>query len=146
MFVCQSPIGVCVCVIVQDSCWNSNLTIRTNSICTIYYLFVWSNLNFLHISQWITLHIQSCLVLYSSRANLLQSLIIRLMVSSLSPHYLHVLFYCVLSIFALMKLVLTVLFCATIRRDSVSLLKFPFLTHVQVFSCEMSFIRRLKRS
>ena len=31
----------------------------------IYHLLVWSNLNFLHISQWITLPIQSCLTLYS---------------------------------------------------------------------------------
>ena len=30
-----------------------------------------------------------------------------------------------------------VLFCAAIRRDSVSLLRFPFLSHVQVFSCEI---------
>ena len=29
----------------------------------IYHLLVWSNLNFLRISQWITLPIQSCLVL-----------------------------------------------------------------------------------
>ena len=36
------------------------------------------------------------------------------------------------------------LFCVAIRRDSVSLLKFPFLTHVQVFLCEMLFISRLK--
>ena len=34
-----------------------------------------------------------------------------------------------------------VLFCAAIRRDSVSLLKFPFLSQVQVLSCEM-FISR----
>ena len=38
---------------------------RTDSVVCIYYLFVWSNLNFLHNSQWITLPIQSCLVLYS---------------------------------------------------------------------------------
>ena len=37
------------------------------------------------------------------------------------------------------------LFCAAIRRGSVSLLKFPFLSHVQVLSCEMLFISRLKR-
>ena len=36
------------------------------------------------------------------------------------------------------------LFCAAIRRDSVSLLKFPFLSHVQVFSFEILFISRLK--
>ena len=41
----------------------------------IYHLFVWSNLNFLLISQWITLPTQSCLVLYSFCANLLHSLI-----------------------------------------------------------------------
>ena len=50
----------------------------------IYHLFVWSNLNFLHVSQWITLPIQSRLVLYSFCANLLHSLIMWLMVSSLT--------------------------------------------------------------
>ena len=37
----------------------------------IYHLFVWSNLDFLHISQWITLLTQSCLVLSSFCASLL---------------------------------------------------------------------------
>ena len=37
------------------------------------------------------------------------------------------------------------LFCDAFRRDSVPLLKFPFLSHVQVLSCEMLFISRLKR-
>ena len=36
------------------------------------------------------------------------------------------------------------LFCATIRRDSVSLFRFPFLKHVQVFSCEVSSVYRWK--
>ena len=36
------------------------------------------------------------------------------------------------------------LFYTAIRRDSVSLLKFPFLSHVQVFSCEISLVCRLK--
>ena len=36
------------------------------------------------------------------------------------------------------------LFCAAIRRDSVSLLRFPFLSHVQVFSGEISLVCRLK--
>ena len=35
---------------------------RTGAELCIYHLLVWSNLNFLHISQWIT---KSCLVLYS---------------------------------------------------------------------------------
>ena len=39
---------------------------RTGAGLCIYHLFVWSNWNFLHISQWITLPTQSCLVLYSS--------------------------------------------------------------------------------
>ena len=110
----------------------------------IYHLLAWSNLNFLHISQWITLPTQSCIALYSFYANLLHPLIMWLMVSSLSPHSLYLLFCCVLSIVALIWLVLMALFCAAIRRDSVSLLMFPFLRHVQVLSCEM-FISRLKR-
>ena len=74
---------------------------RTGAGLCIYHLLVWSNLNFLHISQWITLPTQSCLVLYSFCANLLHSLIIWLMVSSLSLHCLHLIFYCILSILAL---------------------------------------------
>ena len=35
--------------------------------------------------------------------------------------------------------------CAGIRRDSVFLLRFPFLSHVPVFSCEISLVNRLKR-
>ena len=116
---------------------------RTGAGLCIYHLLVWSNLNFLHISQWIPLPTQSCLALYSFCANLLHSLIMWLMVSSLSPHSLHLLFYCVLSILVLIWLVLMVLFCAAIRRDSVSLLKFPFLSYVQILSCEMLFISRL---
>ena len=46
----------------------------------IYHLLVWSNLNFLHISQWITLPTQSCLALYSFCANLLHSLIMWLII------------------------------------------------------------------
>ena len=103
---------------------------RTGAGLCIYHLLLWSKSNFLHISQCITLPTQSCLVLYSFCANLLHSLIMWLMVSSLSLHSLHLLFCCVLSIFALVWLVLTALFCAAIRRDSVSLLKFPFLSHV----------------
>ena len=118
---------------------------RTGAGLCIYHLLVWSNLNFLHISQWITLPTQLCLVLYSFCANLLHSLIMWLMVSSLSPHSLHFLFCWVLSILALIGLVLIALFYAAIRRDSVSLLRFPFLSLVQVLSCEMLFISRLKR-
>ena len=107
----------------------------------IYHLFVRSNLNFLH---WITLPTQSCLVFYPFSANLLLSLIMWLLVSSLSPRNL-LLFCCVLSILALMWLVLMASFCAVIKRDSVSLLRFPFFSHLQVFSCETLLISRLKR-
>ena len=58
---------------------------RTGAGLCIYHLLVWSNLHFLHISQWITLPTQSCLALYSLCANLLPSLIMWLMVLSLSP-------------------------------------------------------------
>ena len=111
----------------------------------IYHLLVWSNLIFLHISQWITLATQPCLALHSFCANLLHSLIMWLIVSSLSPHSLHLTFCIVLSILALIWLVLMALSYAAIRRDSVSHLKFPFLSHVRVFWCEMLFISRLKR-
>ena len=110
----------------------------------IYHLLVWSNFNFLHISQWITLPTQSCLALYSFCANLLHSLIMWLIVSSPSPHSLHLPFYWFLSLIALIWLVLMALFCDAIRKDSVSLLRFPFLSLVQVFWCEMAFISRFK--
>ena len=108
----------------------------------IYHLFVWLNLYFLQISQCITLPTQSCLFLYSFCTNLLHSLIMWLIVSSLSPHLL---FGWVLFILALIWLVVMALFCAAVRRDSASLSKFPFLSHVQVFSREMLLISRLKR-
>ena len=97
---------------------------RTGAGLCIYHLFVWSNWNFLHI----ILPTQSCLALYSFCANLLHTLIMWLIVSSLSPHSLHLLFCCVLSILALIWFVLMALSCAAIRRDSVSLLRFPFLS------------------
>ena len=100
---------------------------RTGAGLCIYHLFVWLNWNFLHISQWTTLPTQLCLALYSFCANLLHSLIMWLIISSLSPHSLHLLFCWVLSILALIWLVLMALSCAAIRRDSVSFLKFPFL-------------------
>ena len=72
-------------------------------------------------------------------------LIMWLIVSSLSLHSLHLLFCCVSSILALIWLVLMALSCAAIGRDSVSLLRFPFLSQVQVFWWEMLFISRLKQ-
>ena len=61
-------------------------------LCT-YHLSVWSKLNVLHISQLITLPTQSCLILYSFCAQLLQSHIMWWIFSSLSLHSLHLLFF-----------------------------------------------------
>ena len=49
---------------------------------------------------------------------------------------LHLLYCCVSSIFALTSLVLMALCCAVLR--------FPFFCHVQVFSCEISLVCRMK--
>ena len=130
--VCQSPIVVCY-------------FLGKVLGCAYTFFFVGSNSNFLHIFQWITLPSQLCLVLYYFCAYQLHSLM-WLMVSSLPPHSLHLLFCCVWSIPALICLVLMELFCAAIRRDSVSLLKFPFLSQVQVLLCEMLFISLLKHT
>ena len=117
---------------------------RADSRLCIYHLYVWSNFNFLHTSRFIMLPTQSCLVLYSFCATLLHSLFMQFIDSSLSPHNLHLLFCWVLSILALIWLVLMTLFSAAIRRDSVSLLRFPFLSHAHFFSSEMSLFSRLK--
>ena len=64
--------SVCMSKSHRSSCVSFS---RTDAGLCIYHLFVWSNLNFLHISQGIRLPTQSCLVLYSLGANLLHSLI-----------------------------------------------------------------------
>ena len=110
-----------------------------------YTYHVWSNLNFLYNSQWTTLLTELSLVLNSFCDNLLHSLIMRLIVSSVSPHDLHLLFCWVLSILALIWFLLIALFCAAIRSYSVSLYRFLFFNHVQVFSCVKSLVSRLKR-
>ena len=38
------------------------------------------------------------------------------------------------------------LFCTSLRRDPVSLLSFPILSHIEVFSCEISLVCRLTSS
>ena len=86
---------------------------RTGAGLCIYHLFVWSNLNFLYISKWITLLTKLSLVLYSFCPNLLLWLIMWLIVSFLSPHSLLLLFCCILSILALIWLVLILLLLFT---------------------------------
>ena len=62
VYMLKSQINLCV------------LFSRTDAgLCTCH-LLVWSNFNFLHISQWITWPTQSCLVFDSFCANLLHSL------------------------------------------------------------------------
>ena len=107
---------------------------RTDAGLCIYNLFVGLNFNFWHNFRWFTLRTQSCR--FSFCANLLHSLITWLMVSSLSLHNLHLLFCCFVFILSLIWLVLMALFCSVVRIVSVSL-RFLFLSHVQVFSCEM---------
>ena len=75
---------------------------KIDSTLSIYHLFARLRLNFLHSFQLIIFSTQSCVVLYSFTANLVHSVIIWLIISSLSPHNLHLLFCCVLSIFALL--------------------------------------------
>ena len=103
------------------------------------FIGVWANF------QWISCGSPCPPSRVSSRGNLLHLLIVWLIVSSLSPHNLHMLFCCVLSILALISLVLMTLFYAANKRDSVSHLRFPFLRHVHVFSCDMSLGSHLKR-
>ena len=77
-------------------------------------------------------------------ASLLYLLIMWLLVSSLSPHDIHLLFCCVLSILALIWLIIMALFCTAVWWDSVSVVNFPFLSHIHVFLCEMSLVSLLK--
>ena len=81
--------SVCISKSQRSSCVSFS---RTDSGLCIYHLYVWSNFNFLHNSQWITMFIQLYLALYSFCANLLHSFIMWLGVSSLPPHNLHLLF------------------------------------------------------
>ena len=118
---------------------------RTESGLRKCHLVVWSNFNFLHNSQWITFPVQLCQVLYSFCTYSLHLPIMWLIVLSLLPHKTYICyFFCILSIFALTKFVLMTMFCAAIKKDSVSLLRFSFLSHVQVYSYEIFFVCCLK--
>ena len=103
-----------------------------------YHLFVCSNSDFLHNSQGITLPTQSCLVLNSYMLicciHLLCDWSFRLY-----RHIVYIGYFVASCLFLHMAL-----FCATIKRDLVSLVRFPFLSHVQIFSCEISLVCRLK--
>ena len=118
---------------------------RTGAGLCIYHLLVCSNWNFLHISQWIPLPTQSCLALYSFCANLLFRLL-----CDWSFRLCHRIayIYCFVASYQFSLGYDWFLWHwsrAAIRRDYVSLLRFPFLSQVQVFWCEMLLIRLLKR-
>ena len=97
-----------LCVISQDRCWVEHIPF----VCMVKFKFL-AHFPVDHLPT------QSRLTLYSFCANLLHSLIMLLIVSSLSPHNLHLLFCCVLSILPLIWLVLMALSSAAIRRESV---------------------------
>ena len=90
----------CVCISKYQRILCITFTRIDSGLC-IYHLVVLSNFNALHNSLWINLFTQACLVLYFVCTSLLHSLIVWLIVSSLSPHNLHLLLICGLSIFAL---------------------------------------------
>ena len=77
---------------------------------------------------------------YSFCGNLLALLIIWLIVSSMQPHNLHLLFCCVFSILVLKSFVALALFWHTNWKDSVSLWRFSFFSHIHVFSSEISLV------
>ena len=110
---------------------------RTDSGFWIYHLYICSNFNYLYNSQLITSTIRFCLVLYSFCTNLLHTLIMYLVVSSLSPYNQHLLFFffCGL-IYNYIDMVTSygAFFCLVIRKDSVFLIKFPFLLATSTFS------------
>ena len=102
-------------VCISKSQWSLCISFsRTNSGLCIYHSFVWSNFTFLNNSKWITFPTQPCLVLYNFCSNFQHSLMMWLIISSLSPHNLHLLFCFVLSILPLIWLVLMALFCSAI--------------------------------
>ena len=53
-----------VCMPKSQRSWWVSLSRMDSGLC-IYHLFLWSKLSILHNSQWITFHIQSCIVLCS---------------------------------------------------------------------------------
>ena len=112
-------VGIRWCVCISKSQRILYILFSDSGLC-IYHLVVWSNFSLLHNSQWIIFSNQLNLVLYSFCASLLHSLIMWLNISLLSPYNIHLLFYCILLIFVLILLIFMALFCAAIRRGSVS--------------------------
>ena len=85
-----------VCILKFTRILRVSFTKTCSSLC-IYHLVVWSNFNLWHNFPYIIFLTQSDLVLYFFCASLLHSFTMWLIVSSLSSHLL---FCCVLSVFA----------------------------------------------
>ena len=96
----------------------------------------------MHNSQWIPIPTQSYLVFYSFCSSWLHSFIMTWTISSLCiyNYTCNSVTYCQFSL----QYNWSLLLCAAIRRDSVSLLRFPFLSHVQIISCAILVICHLK--
>ena len=117
-----------------------------NEFCVVYIPFVRMNKSKILVQLPVDpLPLPLSLVMYSFSVNVQHSLIIWLIVSSLSPHNLNLLFYHVFYILSFIYLVLMVLFCAAaIRRESLPFAIFPIFSHVQILTCEISLVFRLK--
>ena len=116
---------------------------RTDSGLGICYSFVWSNLNFLHNSKWIPFPNHLCLI-YTI---FMLTCWICLLCDWSFCLYHHITYICCFvasAILAMIWFVPMALFCAAIRRDSISILRFLFLGHDHVSSCGISLVYRLK--
>ena len=86
----ESRLSVCLSKSHRSLCVSFS---RTCTGLCIYHLLAWSNLNFLHTSQLITLPTQPCLALYSLCANLLL-LILRLLWLLLAEFFYYSVSWC----------------------------------------------------
>ena len=129
--------SVCISKFQRSLCLSFS---NTDSGLCICYLFIQSNFNFLHSSQWITFPTLLCLVTYTFCLSLLHLLIIWLIVSSLSPHNEHLLFCCVLLLLSLLLLWksfclkfhnnITEFTCCCILSNSIPLLMYQSNYHI----------------
>ena len=130
--------SVCMSNSHQSLCVSFSRTVA--GLC-IYHLLVWSNLNFLHISQWITLPTQSCIPSVPICG-------IRLLCEWWF-HLCHGIAYICYFLASYLLLPWYDWFfwrCFELLLGEILFLskEFPFLSHVQVLSYEILFIRRLK--
>ena len=116
---------------------------QTDSGMCLYNLTVRSRFCLLHYFQWISCLTLSYPILYSFGAMILHSLAIQLIFSSFLSHNLHLLFYCLLSISPLKVWSLWLCFLLLWEKKSVSIIRFTFLRHVQIF-CRIFLIFRFK--